>query len=120
MKAKSKDIAPIYGPDALSAQILEVFQQGSLGEEVEDLPEATLMEKMQHPNVMRTYKHATRAKHPSASKAQHLHFGDSDETSGYMLETWLLLEACNKGSLQACTFPLPLHLLQSTGQNSAP
>ena len=80
-------------------QILENFQHGVAGDEVDDLSEASLMEAMRHPNVMVTYKHATRVKYP-AGVDMAMDMGGDTAHRGYILETWLLLEYCNKGSLQ--------------------
>lgn len=92
----------------MRAQILENFRQGKAQDEVDVLPEAALMASMEHPNVMRTFAHATRVKQHRAGVAT-FEFADNDGGSGgHVLETWLLLEYCNKGSLQvscACKQP---------------
>ena len=93
-------------------QIIETFRKGSLVDnEVEDLAEARLVEEMQHDNIMRTYTHCTRVKHFSRADTQtSASSGSWNEprngrpqnpaASGFILETWLLLEYCDTGSLQ--------------------
>lgn len=93
-------------------QILETFKRGSMDvNEIEDIAEARLVEEMKHPNIVRTYNHGTRIKHfsghPSNSWSNSGSKGSNRSvrqttSSGFVLETWLLLEYCNKGSLQVC------------------
>jgi len=100
---------PLSDPGTLSAnptdttggapQIIETFHEGDVNGEVEDLPEARLMEEVVHPNVIQTYKHGTRYKKTTSNRA--LSFDLGVNGSGSILETWLLLEYCNKGTLQA-------------------
>ena len=78
---------------------MDSYHEGTLGLMVEGLAEATLMEEIEHPNIMKTYAHATRFKQlTSYSSTPSL--ADSQPSGSSVLETWLLLEYCNKGSLQ--------------------
>lgn len=96
-------------------QILETFKRGSMDlAEVEDLAEARLVEEMKHPNIVRTFDHGTRVKHFSGHVSAERFSGSNSRSqsgrpdpasSGFVLETWLLLEYCNKGSLQVFILP---------------
>ena len=67
---------------------------------IEDLAEARLMESIVHPNIMQTYRHATRFKEACSATTKMKYDNAISNQSGILLETWLLLEFCNKGSLQ--------------------
>ena len=68
--------------------------------QIEDLAEARLMESIVHPNIMQTYRHATRYKESCSAATKMKYDNARSNQSGILLETWLLLEFCNKGSLQ--------------------
>ena len=81
-------------------QILDTFQPAAAPTQAEDLAEARLMESIVHPNIMQTYQHATRLKAECSPNAKMSYDIALNNQSGILLETWLLLEFCNKGSLQ--------------------
>lgn len=58
------------------------------------------MESIVHPNIMQTYRHATRIKEAHSPRIRLWCDQSFTNDSGVLLETWLLLEYCNKGSLQ--------------------
>ncbi len=82
-------------------QIIDTFQEEDIGERVKVLTEARIMADATHPNLVQTYTHATRFK-PEAPQLALLDTDGSDSSgeSKSIMETWLLLEYCNKGSLQ--------------------
>ncbi|KAG2454256.1 hypothetical protein HYH02_001289 [Chlamydomonas schloesseri] len=53
--------------------------------------EAVLSASISHPNVVQTYKHCTRRSGSSAT--------DADNEGRPLLETWMVMEFCNKGGL---------------------
>ena len=74
------------------------------------------MESIVHPNIMQTYRHATRIKEASTFGMRPKFDAGFTSESGNLLETWLLLEYCNKGSLQVlwnlcmCIIDFPGHI----------
>ena len=91
-----------------SMQILEQFYEVSAGDmaaECEDNHEAMLTEMLDHPNVVRTFQHATRVKATAGENNKPVDDADpafNNSRAGCLVETWLILEYCNKGSLQVC------------------
>ena len=88
-------------------QILEQYYEvpaGDMAAECEDNHEAMLTETLNHPNVVRTFQHATRVKATAGENNAPIDAEDpafAAGKAGCLVETWLLLEFCNKGSLQA-------------------
>ena len=65
---------------------------------VEDIAEAKLLQGLSHPGIVKLYTHATRLETlGSNSSAWSLY---DRNICGHALETWLLLEYCDKGTLQ--------------------
>ncbi|PNW70925.1 hypothetical protein CHLRE_17g739250v5 [Chlamydomonas reinhardtii] len=62
---------------------------GAGGEE--EVLEAVLSHTISHPNIVQTYKHCTRRSGTTAT--------DADNEGRPLLETWMIMEFCNKGGL---------------------
>ncbi|GLC39870.1 hypothetical protein PLESTF_000919300 [Pleodorina starrii] len=71
----------------VAVKVLETIQSDDGGLEV---LEAVLGSQISHPNIVQTYKHCTR---PMGRAL------DADNEGRTMLETWMVLEFCNKGGL---------------------
>jgi hypothetical protein len=97
-------------PRWLLMQIIDTFQDEDLGERVKDLAEARLMVDVTHPNLVQTYTHATRFVKDFMPPLPLLDLEADSQVSMSILETWLLLEYCNKGSLQVLPPPPPSRL----------
>lgn len=72
----------------VAVKVIEHFEGGADGAPGPGLLEAGLHDQVSHPNVVQTYKHDTRS--VSAS---------STESGKTLMETWMVLEFCNRGSL---------------------
>lgn len=70
----------------VAVKVLETVKVG----DSEEILEAVLGAKIAHPNVVQTYKHCSR----SVGQAR-----DAENEGKGLLETWMVMEFCNKGSL---------------------
>ena len=66
---------------------------------VEDVIEAKLLEGVTHPGIVKLYTYAIRLGGQSAAPS--VWAPGSSNKQCHTLETWLLLEYCDKGTLQA-------------------
>lgn len=91
-------------------QILEIFDKGNEKLRRQLLMEAGLMLSMRHPNLVRTFRFAVREKgglpFDSCREAEQSEAQDGP----CILETWLVMEYCDKGTLRVSSV-LPDRLL---------
>ncbi|KAK9807645.1 hypothetical protein WJX72_005215 [[Myrmecia] bisecta] len=87
----------------VAVKIIEsMLKEGSAGpKQVEATVETQLAGGLVHPNIVRTFKYGTQQ-----AKTSHLwsHYGgevELDDDSPSFLETWVVMEHCDKGTLQA-------------------
>ncbi|GIL48868.1 hypothetical protein Vafri_5296 [Volvox africanus] len=76
----------VWNGAQVAVKVLETIQ---MDDQLEVL-EAVLGSQISHPNIVQTYKHCTR---PMGQAT------DADNEGRTMLETWMVMEFCNKGGL---------------------
>lgn len=76
----------IWNGAQVAVKVLETIKEG----DSEEVLEAVLGAKIAHPNIVQTYKHCSRP----MGQAH-----DADNEGKAILETWMVMDFCNKGSL---------------------